>query len=158
MSGLAPGSYIVQASFPGFAPFASPAIQLAAGQAKRADISMAIEVAEQSVIVTDESPAVNIDAAGNASAIVLKGKDLEALSDDPDELSNELTALAGPSAGPNGGQIYIDGFTGGNLPSSTPWAMGASKSSPSPAPTSCTDASSARATTTPSTPATRSPK
>ncbi|HEX8921679.1 MAG TPA: hypothetical protein VF766_09390, partial [Pyrinomonadaceae bacterium] len=27
-----------------------------------------------------------------------------------------LTALAGPSAGPNGGQIYIDGFTGGRLP------------------------------------------
>jgi hypothetical protein len=24
--------------------------------------------------------------------------------------------LAGPSAGPNGGQIYIDGFTGGQLP------------------------------------------
>ena len=28
----------------------------------------------------------------------------------------ELTALAGPSAGPNGGQIYIDGFSGGQLP------------------------------------------
>ena len=45
-----------------------------------------------------------------------KGKDLEALSDDPDELQSELQALAGPSAGPNGGQIYIDGFTGGQLP------------------------------------------
>ncbi|MGD0548505.1 MAG: hypothetical protein ABR991_11850, partial [Terracidiphilus sp.] len=54
--------------------------------------------------------------AGNASALVLKDKDLDALSDDPDELSNELTALAGPSAGPNGGQIYIDGFSGGQLP------------------------------------------
>ena len=67
-------------------------------------------------MVTDESPTVNVEAGGNASAIVLKGKDLDALSDDPDELSNELTALAGPSAGPNGGQIYIDGFTGGQLP------------------------------------------
>ncbi len=28
-----------------------------------------------------------------------------------------LQALAGPSVGPNGGQIFIDGFTGGNLPS-----------------------------------------
>jgi hypothetical protein len=27
-----------------------------------------------------------------------------------------LQALAGPSAGPNGGEIYIDGFTGGQLP------------------------------------------
>ena len=47
---------------------------------------------------------------------MIKGKDLESLSDDPDELQSELEALAGPSAGPNGGQIYIDGFTGGQLP------------------------------------------
>lgn len=32
------------------------------------------------------------------------------------ELQNELTALAGPAAGPNGAQIFIDGFTGGQLP------------------------------------------
>ena len=48
--------------------------------------------------------------------MVLTGKDLDALSDDPDELADDLQALAGPSAGPNGGQIYIDGFTGGQLP------------------------------------------
>jgi uncharacterized membrane protein YgcG len=116
VNGLTPGSYIVQGSVEGFAPFASPAIPLAAGQIKRVDIAMAIEAEQQSVVVTDESPAVSVEAGGNASAIVLKGKDLDALSDDPDELSNELTALAGPSAGPNGGQIYIDGFTGGQLP------------------------------------------
>jgi len=116
VNGLAPGSYIVKASYAGFAPFQSPAIPLAAGQVKRVDIAMAMEVEQQSVEVTDESPTVNVEAGGNASAIVLKGKDLEALSDDPDELSNELTALAGPSAGPNGGQIYIDGFSGGQLP------------------------------------------
>jgi hypothetical protein len=116
VSGLAPGGYIVNATYPGFADFGSPTIQLAAGQSKRVDISMAIEVAQQNVTVTDDSPQVNIEASGNANAIVLKGKDLDALSDDPDELSNELTALAGPSAGPNGGQIYIDGFSGGQLP------------------------------------------
>jgi len=116
VGGLAPGGYVVQATYQGFAQFISPTIQLAAGQSKRVDISMAVEVAQQQVVVTDDAPTVSTDAANNASAIVLKGKDLEALSDDPDELSNELTALAGPSAGPNGGQIYIDGFTGGTLP------------------------------------------
>jgi hypothetical protein len=114
--GLAPGGYIVQATFEGFAPFQSSTIQLAAGQVKRVDVVMAIQVEQQSVVVSDESPTVSIDAGSNAGAIVLKGKDLDALSDDPDELSNELSALAGPSAGPNGGQIYIDGFTGGQLP------------------------------------------
>ena len=116
VGGLAPGGYIIKATFDGFAPFSSPTIQLTAGQSKRIDVSMAVEVAQQSVTVTDDSPTVSTDAASNASAIVLKGKDLDALSDDPDEFSNELTALAGPSAGPNGGQIYIDGFTGGQLP------------------------------------------
>jgi hypothetical protein len=114
--GLAPGSYFVHVVCEGFAPFQSPAITLTAGQVKRVDVAMAIEVAQQNVVVTDESPMVSVEAGSNANAIVLKGKDLDALSDDPDELSNELTALAGPSAGPNGGQIYIDGFTGGTLP------------------------------------------
>ena len=118
VTGLAPGGYIVQATVDGFAPFTSPTVQLAASQSKRVDIAMAIEAAEQSVTVTDEegAPQVSTDAGSNANSIVLKGKDLDALSDDPDELSNELSALAGPSAGPNGGQIYIDGFTGGTLP------------------------------------------
>ncbi len=116
VSGLAPGRYIVQAAYSGFAPFQSPAIPLTAGQAKRVDIQMAIEVAQQNVEVTDDSPRVSVEAGANANAIVIKGKDLDALSDDPDELANELQALAGPSAGPNGGQIYIDGFTGGELP------------------------------------------
>ena len=116
VSGLAPGSYVVHASYSGFADFASQPVQLAASQVMRVDIAMAVEAEQQSVTVTDESPTVNVEAGGNASAIVIKGKDLDALSDDPDELSSELTALAGPSAGPNGGQIYIDGFSGGQLP------------------------------------------
>ena len=114
--GLAPGGYFVQVSSEGFAPFQSQIIQVTAGQVKRVDVAMAIEAAQQNVVVTDDTPTVNVEASGNANSVVIKGKDLDALSDDPDELSNELQALAGPSAGPNGGQIYIDGFTGGQLP------------------------------------------
>jgi Carboxypeptidase regulatory-like domain/TonB dependent receptor len=117
LRGLAPGSYIVKAEFDGFAPFVSQPITLSSGQVKRVDIAMAIQVEQQNVVVTDDTAAtVNVEASGNANAIVLKGKDLDALSDDPDELSSELSALAGPSAGPNGGQIFIDGFSGGSLP------------------------------------------
>ena len=115
--GLDAGSYVIEASYSGFAPFVSAPIPLNAGQSKNIDIKMAIEAAEQQVVVTDEGgPTVSTDAGSNASSVVLKGSDLDALSDDPDELSSELSALAGPSAGPNGGQIYIDGFTGGQLP------------------------------------------
>ncbi len=115
--GLAAGSYVVQATYEGFAPFVSSPISLNPGQVKIVDIKMAIEAEQQQVVVQDEgAPQVSVEAGDNASAIVIKGKDLDALSDDPDELSNELTALAGPAAGPNGGQIYIDGFTAGELP------------------------------------------
>ena len=114
---LAPGNYIIEATFQGFAPFVSQPIAIAPGQTKNVDIKMAIEQEQQQVVVTDEgTPQVSVEAGANSNAIILKGSDLDALSDDPDELQNELTALAGPSAGPNGGQIYIDGFTGGTLP------------------------------------------
>ena len=117
VSGLAPGGYIVKASSEGFATVSSPALQVIAGQTKRVDISMAMVVEQQSVTVTDEeAPMVSVEASGNTSSVVLKDKDLDALSDDPDELSSELSALAGPSAGPNGGEVYISGFTGGQLP------------------------------------------
>jgi len=46
----------------------------------------------------------------------MRRRQLASLSDDPDELALQLQALAGPAPGPNGGQIFIDGFTGGNLP------------------------------------------
>ena len=116
VNGLAPGGYVITAVFAGFAPASSPAIQVAAGQVKHVDISMAMVVAQQSVTVSDEeAPMVSVEASGNTSSVVLKDKDLDALSDDPDELSNELTALAGPAAGPNGGEVYISGFTGGQL-------------------------------------------
>jgi hypothetical protein len=116
VSGLAAGSYVLKATYKGFADFQSQPISVSAGQVKRVDVSMAIEVAQQNVVVSDDTPTVSVEAGANANTLVLKDNDLNALSDDPDELSNELQALAGPSAGPNGGQIYIDGFTGGQLP------------------------------------------
>jgi hypothetical protein len=114
---VAPGTYTVHAEFPGFAPVSVPAFQVAAAQIKHIEISMSTVVEQQSVTVSDqETSMVSVEADSNASSVVLKGNDLDALSDDPDELSNELTALAGPAAGPNGGEVYIGGFTGGQLP------------------------------------------
>src|SRR5258708_17291722 len=76
----------------------------------------AIAVQQQDITVTDQNSGVSVNPDENSSALVVKGSDLDALSDDPDELQNELQALAGPAAGPSGGQIYIDGFTGGQIP------------------------------------------
>jgi hypothetical protein len=113
---LAPGKYQVKAVADGFALFTNPSVVVTSGQVTRANITLQIEVQEQKVEVQSTTTQVDVNPANNANSITLQGKDLDALSDDPDEMESELQALAGPSAGPNGGQIYIDGFTAGQLP------------------------------------------
>ncbi|MGH9528290.1 MAG: carboxypeptidase regulatory-like domain-containing protein [Terriglobales bacterium] len=116
IKGLAPGQYTVSANAKGFAASAAQTATVAAGRPMKLDIPLAIEVAPEKVEVEAQGTTVDVNPENNASAIIIKGKDLEALSEDPDELQQELLALAGPSAGPNGGEIYIDGFSGGQIP------------------------------------------
>ncbi len=116
IGGLLPGKYTITVSARGFARFTQLDLAVAAGPPQQFDIPLDIQVEQQKVEVQDEGSQVQVSPSNNASAIVLKGADLDALPDDPDELQQDLQALAGPSAGPNGGQIYIDGFTGGQLP------------------------------------------
>src|SRR5208282_287443 len=104
--GLAPGSYNLTVDAKGFAEDNEAEVQVTAGQAQELDIKLQIQVEQQHVEVQEEAPTVGVSPESSAGTIVLKGKDLDALSDDPDELQSELEALAGPSAGPNGGQIY----------------------------------------------------
>jgi Carboxypeptidase regulatory-like domain len=113
---LAPGSYAVTANAKGFATFTVSVVTLAAGQTKELNLPLTIAVEQQDVTVSDQAQGVSVSAEQNANQMVIKGGDLDALSDDPTELQNELQALAGPAAGPNGGQIYIDGFEGGQIP------------------------------------------
>jgi hypothetical protein len=114
---LAPGSYTIQITRFGFATFTSKPVAVAAGKTQSVQITLELQANKQEVTVaSDAVGTVSVDPANNAGQLVLKGADLDALPDDPDDLAADLQALAGPSAGPNGGQIYIDGFTGGNLP------------------------------------------
>ena len=113
---LAPGRYAISASATGFAPLDSMEVLVYSDKTTVQNIALKIPVETQQVTVSEQGVSVDTSADNNATSLVIKGKDLDALSDDPDELQSELSALAGPSAGPNGGQIYIDGFTGGQLP------------------------------------------
>src|ERR1700678_923315 len=113
---LPPGKYTVTANAQGFAVFVQSDVDVAAGPAAQFNIALDINVEQQKVNVEGVSPQLDVNPANNASQVILTGKDLEALPDDPDELQSDLEALAGPSAGPNGGQLYIDGFTAGQLP------------------------------------------
>jgi hypothetical protein len=112
---LPPGKYTLTVAAPEFTLYENDNVVIA-DQALRLNVSMAIEVETEKVQVSDTAPTVDVNPSNNAGAVIISGKELEALPDDPDELLSDLQALAGPSAGPSGGQMYIDGFTAGQLP------------------------------------------
>ena len=117
--GLQPGSWTVEATAPGLAQAAPRTISIEAGN-NTLNLQMHVAAERQEITVTDTTaPEVSLDPTQSASAQVMRSSDLDALADDPDDLLADLLALAGPSAGLNGGQIFIDGFTAGDgtLPS-----------------------------------------
>jgi hypothetical protein len=112
---LMPGDYTVMATAADFVM--QPAKITLHGGVQLLDLQLKIALAAQQVTVqSDTGPKVSTEASNNASALIISGAELDALSDDPDDLMADLQALAGPSAGPSGGSMFVDGFSGGELP------------------------------------------
>src|SRR6266849_5183820 len=114
-NGLAPGKYKIHAVATGFAVSPDVDVDVATGRRDPVNLSLKIAAIESQVKVNANAP-LSTDSSNNANQTVISGRDLDALPDEPDELAAALQALAGPSIGPNGGQIFIDGFSGGNMP------------------------------------------
>jgi hypothetical protein len=111
-----PGTYTVRADATGFVTF-TESITVSAGQAMPLDIALQIAAEATQVSVEAEAAgAVSTDPSSNVGALVMNNNDLDSLPDDPDDLQADLQALAGPAAGPNGAQFFVDGFSGGQLP------------------------------------------
>ncbi len=113
-NGVQPGKYLLTAVAEGFAATEAAEVELAAGQRQTQDLTLRVTF-EEKVTVAAETP-LSTESTSNANQTLITGKDLDALPDDPDELAAALQALAGPQVGPNGGQIFIDGFSGGRMP------------------------------------------
>src|SRR5215475_7602178 len=113
-----PSAYDVQVSVPDFKTEHRQAVNVAASTSW--DVQLSLESQTQVVTVEEQAETVSLDPDSNASATVLDKKELEGLSDDPDELAQQLQALAGPGVGPGtGGQVYTDGFSNGTIPPKT---------------------------------------
>jgi carboxypeptidase family protein len=113
---LAPGGYTLQASAPELT-LPEPMPVTVSGRPQLINVTLKVLVAKQNVTVEEESGlTVSAENTSNASSIVLQGRDLESLGDSQEDLATDLQALAGPSAGPSGGSLYVDGFSGGGLP------------------------------------------
>jgi hypothetical protein len=116
VAGLATGEYHVVASAPDLTMLQPLPISLNPGiQTLNLQLKL-VGTAEHVTVQENAGPAVSTDTSSNASAVVLRGDDLQALSDDPDDLAADLQALAGPAAGPSGGAMFVDGFSGGEIP------------------------------------------
>lgn len=115
VSGLKAGVYTVKAFAAKFALYENAAVEVTAGDKTDLIVVMTVAALDENVDVKTGDQ-ISTDPNENKSATVLKDKDLEALPDDPDELAAALQAMAGAAAGPDGGQITIDGFSGGQMP------------------------------------------
>src|ERR1019366_3393977 len=83
-----PGKYVVRFIAKGFTPIERKDVDIVKATVLDAQLTIATE--NQVVNVAAEANGVSADTAENGDALVLKEKELAALSDDPDELSQQL--------------------------------------------------------------------
>ncbi len=114
LNGLAPGKYSVRASAPGLSQ-AEPALLDISNGISTLNLTLRVVLENQQVTVQDQVVGqVSTDPTQSVASLVISGDSLDALADDPDDLVADLTALAGPAAGLNGPQFFIDGFSAGD--------------------------------------------
>ena len=109
-----PGIYELRLSAPGFNVFEEKTVEVNARETTTLNAELTIAVEEQQVTVDNSN--ISTDSDNNAGAIVLRGKELEALPNDPQALALALQALSGPTDPENPSQIKVDGFSNGQIP------------------------------------------
>ena len=112
---LAPGSYDLKVIAPGFTVYEEKSVQVRAHETRTLNAQLSVAFEDQQVTVDDRN--ISTDADNNAGAVVLRGRDLEALPNDPQALAAALQAMAGPGDSEGGSaQVKVDGFSNGQMP------------------------------------------
>jgi hypothetical protein len=106
---LVPGRYSIRAEFPGFSPVDLHGLRLRAGDNKHVAV-LPLKRVEDSVTVGRSAVDVATDRTDALGSILTRAQ-VQALSDDPDQLRRQLLDLAGPGA-----IIRVDSFEGQPLP------------------------------------------
>ena len=105
--GLAPGRYTIRAEFPGFEPGSLKDVRVRSGDNKHIVI-LGLKKVEEAVTVSENAQTAAADPRGNAFKEILTREEIDALSDDPAEMAQQLLDMAGGNA-----VIRIDSFYGG---------------------------------------------
>ena len=109
VTGLTPGRYSIQAEFQGFEPRLLKDVQLKAGDNKHV-VVLAVQGLQDSVTVTRDAREAASDRRATFGTAMTR-EQIEALSDDPNEMAQQLQDIAGGNA-----IIRVDSFEGGRLP------------------------------------------
>ena len=109
-TGLTPGRYAVEVSFPGFETLSIADVRVRPGDNRR-DAVLKIKKLDETVSVGRDKATVASDPTNDRFNTVLSKEQINALPDDPDEMERVLKEMAGPGA-----TIRVDGFRGGKLP------------------------------------------
>jgi hypothetical protein len=105
VTGLQPGAYQVKVMAEGFR---EQVLQVDVRRGNNAvTATLAVAISEQ-IIVADQAAD---DRRDNGFSQTLTADEVDALSDDPDEMAEQLAQIAGPGA-----EIFVDGFRGERLP------------------------------------------
>jgi Carboxypeptidase regulatory-like domain len=107
---LVPGRYTVEVEFPGFEKRVLNDVRVRPGDNRQVAM-LAIQRMEASVNVEQDKQQAASDRNGPSFGTTLTRDQIDALSDDPAMLQQQLQEMAGPGA-----VIRIDGFEGGALP------------------------------------------
>ena len=110
IGGLVPGRYTARAEFQGFFPGVLKEVRVRQGD-NRHIIVLLVENFAETVDVKQDAQAGAADRRSDAFGSVLTREQMDALSDDPDEMQRQLMDMAGPGA-----IMRIDSFEGGRLP------------------------------------------
>ncbi|HYV11929.1 MAG TPA: TonB-dependent receptor [Pyrinomonadaceae bacterium] len=113
---LEPGTYELKIVSPGFSVYEEKEIEIQARELKTLNAQLEVAIEDQQVTVDDRN--ISTDSDNNQNALVLRGRDLEALPNDPQALAAALQAMAGPTDPEAGGnaQVKVDGFSNGQIP------------------------------------------
>ena len=116
IAGLPAGRYKVTAEASGFRTASKQTALSVSRHIVTLDIHLVIATQSQQVFVQGNAPQLEVSPQSNASSVSVSGNNMNALSNDPDELQNQISSLAGPSVGASGAEIYVNGLTGSDMP------------------------------------------
>ena len=110
INGVRAGRYIIQAEFTGFDVGFLRDVRVRAGDNKHV-IVLAIQGFQDSITVGRDAQESAADRRGGAFGSALTREQVDALSDDPDEMAKQLQEIAG-----GGAVLRVDSFEGQQLP------------------------------------------